>query len=41
MLKRDMAAGMNLNNSFGRYDPEDFDHLHRDKGANPQFKNLR
>lgn len=39
-LKRNMAEGMNLNNSFGQYDPEDFDHLHRDKGANPQFINL-
>lgn len=36
-LKRNMAEGTNLNNSFGQYDVEDWDHLHRDKGANPQF----
>ena len=32
--QRDLAAGQNLNNSFGCYSPEDWDHLHVDKGAN-------
>lgn len=40
-LKRNLAEGRNLNNSFGQYDAEDWDHLHRDKGANPQFDVLR
>lgn len=39
-LKRNLAEGRNLNNSFGQYDSNDWDHLHRDKGANPQFKVL-
>ena len=34
-LHRDLAEGQNLNNSFGCYSPEDWDHLHVDKGANP------
>jgi len=36
-VKRDLAEGQNLNNSFGCYSPEDWEHLHVDKGANPQF----
>ncbi len=27
-LKRNMADGRNLNNSFGQYDANDWDHLH-------------
>jgi len=34
-MYRDLAEGKNLNNSFGCYSPEDWDHLHVDKGANP------
>ena len=35
---RDLAEGKNLNNSFiGSSYPENWDHLHFDKGANPQF----
>jgi len=37
-VQRDLAEGQNLNNSFGCYSPEDWEHLHVDKGANPQFK---
>jgi len=33
-LYRDLAKGRNLNNSFGVYSVEDWDHLHVDKGAN-------
>ena len=40
-LHRDLAEGQNLNNSFGCYSPEDWDHLHVDKGANPQFDILK
>ncbi len=40
-LKRNLAEGRNLNNSFGHYDADDWDHLHRDKGSNPQFKKLK
>lgn len=40
-LYRDLANGRNLNNSFGCYDVDDWDHLHVDKGANPQFKLLK
>ena len=40
-VKRDLAEGQNLNNSFGCYAPEDWEHLHVDKGANPQFKVLQ
>jgi len=33
---RDLAEGKNLNNSFvGSSYPENWDHLHLDKGANP------
>jgi hypothetical protein len=39
-LQRDLAEGQNLNNSFGFYSPEDWDHLHVDKGMNPQFNVL-
>jgi hypothetical protein len=34
---RDIAEGKNLNNSFVGPYPENWDHLHIDKGANPQF----
>lgn len=34
---RDIAEGKNLNNSFVGPYPESWDHLHIDKGANPQF----
>lgn len=34
---RDIAEGKNLNNSFVGPYPENWDHLHMDKGANPQF----
>lgn len=34
---RDIAEGKNLNNSFVGPYPENWDHLHNDKGANPQF----
>ena len=27
-LKRDLAGGRNLNNSFGQYDASEWDHLH-------------
>ena len=40
-LKRNLAEGRNLNNSFGLYDASDWDHLHHDKGPNPQFKSIR
>ena len=40
-VKRDLAEGQNLNNSFGCYSPEDWEHLHVDKGANPQFLILK
>lgn len=40
-LQRDLAEGQNLNNSFGFYSPEDWDHLHVDKGMNPQFNALK
>lgn len=36
-LKRDIAEGKTFNNSFTGPYPEDTDHLHIDKGANPQF----
>lgn len=36
-LKRSLADGCNLNNSFGEYDAEEWGNQHRDKGANPQF----
>ena len=32
---RDLANGKNLNNSFGAITPDDWGHLHADKGANP------
>lgn len=32
---RDIAEGKNLNNSFVGPYPENWDHLHVDKGANP------
>ena len=34
---RDIAEGKNLNNSFTGPYPENWDHLHIDKGPNPQF----
>ena len=34
---RDIAEGKNLNNSFNGPYPENWTHLHIDKGANPQF----
>jgi len=34
-VQRDLAEGQNLNNSFGCYSPEDWEHLHVDKGENP------
>lgn len=38
---RDLAEGKNLNNSFiGSSYPENWDHLHIDKGQNPQFMYL-
>jgi serine/threonine protein kinase len=40
-LVRDLAEGQNLNNSFGYYNPDDWEHLHVDKGMNPQFNVLR
>jgi len=40
-LYRDLENGRNLNNSFGYYDVDDWDHLHVDKGANPQFNVLK
>lgn len=40
-VQRDLAEGQNLNNSFGCYSPEDWEHLHVDKGHNPQFKVLQ
>jgi hypothetical protein len=40
-MVRDLAEGQNLNNSFGFYSPEDWEHLHVDKGMNPQFNVLK
>ena len=40
-VQRDLAEGQNLNNSFGVYSPEDWEHLHVDKGPNPQFGMLK
>lgn len=40
-MQRDLANGQNLNNSFGCYAPEDWEHLHVDKGVNPQFNFLK
>ncbi len=37
---RDIAEGKNLNNSFTGPYPESWDHLHFDKGSNPQFQYL-
>jgi len=34
---RDLAEGKNINNSFTGPYPENWDHLHIDKGPNPQF----
>lgn len=34
---RDIAEGKNINNSFVGPYPENWDHLHIDKGPNPQF----
>lgn len=36
-MRRSLAEGRNLNNSFNRFDASEWDHLHQDKGANPQF----
>lgn len=38
---RDIAEGKNLNNSFTGPYPENWDHLHIDKGPNPQFQILK
>ena len=35
LIKRDIAEGRTFNNSFTGPYPEDTDHLHIDKGANP------
>jgi len=40
-LKRDIAEGCTFNNSFTGPYPEETDHLHIDKGPNPQFGFLR
>ena len=40
-IKRDIAEGRTFNNSFTGPYPEDTDHLHIDKGPNPQFDFLR
>ena len=40
-VQRNLEEGQNLNNSFGCYSPEDWEHLHVDKGANPQFLVLK
>ena len=37
VIKRDIATGRTINNSYTGPYPEDTDHLHIDKGANPQF----
>mgnify|MGYP006893268404 CR=1 FL=1 len=37
VIKRDIAEGKMFNNSFTGPYPEDTDHLHIDKGSNPQF----
>lgn len=34
-LRRNLADGCNLNNSFGHYDAEDWQSQDRDRGANP------
>lgn len=34
-IKRDIAEGRTFNNSFTGPYPEETDHLHIDKGANP------
>lgn len=34
-IKRDIAEGRAFNNSFTGPYPDDTDHLHQDKGANP------
>ena len=39
--QRNLEEGQNLNNSFGCYSPEDWEHLHVDKGPNPQFLVLK
>lgn len=39
--KRDIAEGRTFNNSFTGPYPEETDHLHIDKGANPQFDFLK
>ena len=36
-LKRNLADGCNLNDSFGNFAADDWDEQHRDKGPNPQF----
>jgi serine/threonine protein kinase len=41
VIKRDIASGQTLNNSFTGPYPEETDHLHLDKGANPQFDFLK
>ena len=40
-IKRDIAEGRTFNNSFTGPYPEDTDHLHIDKGPNPQFDFLK
>ena len=39
-IKRDIAEGKTFNNSFTGPYPEETDHLHCDKGPNPQFEFL-
>ena len=39
--QRDLGEGQNLNNSFGDYLQQDWEHLHVDKGMNPQFEILK
>lgn len=40
-IQRDIAEGRAFNNSFTGPYPEDNDHLHVDKGPNPQFQFFR
>ena len=40
-IQRDIAEGRAFNNSFTGPYPEETDHLHHDKGPNPQFAIFR
>lgn len=40
-IQRDIAEGRAFNNSFTGPYPEETDHLHNDKGPNPQFAIFR